>query len=480
LQHAATNTTLVYLILGTLLPAQQQPAQSPAPQQAKPPAQAPVIRRQYMTNIAEEDWRFLKDRSLWSDFWDPVKYIALPKENWSLSLGAEVRISPQGLRIRGDAERPSTIDNYILQRYLFGADLRMGSRFRFFTEIQSGIINGRIASPRPNDKDVLEIHQGFFEYKSPQNPKQFLLRLGRQELNIGSGRLIAPSQGLNVKRSFDGLMSAYATPNWSLEGGVARLVRIKPGIFDDPPDAEQEFWGINFARRAVPWKTSQVSFYYLGLSKKASVYVQGVGPETRHTMGARISGRWRKMDFNYDLIYQRGEFRQLPAQSWAISTDTGVAIRLWKFPARLATTFNSASGDKDPKDGRLESFNPLFPGNSYSGVVGLLGPTNLTDFTPSLRVPVRRNLVLAFEMPSYYRSSTRDGLYTIDLRLLLPGQSNRHRYVGTNPGVIAAWQMTRHVNFTGAITRFLPGAFLSDTFVKNGFGFYSIAGTYRF
>jgi hypothetical protein len=43
-----------------------------------------------------------------------------------------------------------------------------------------------------------------------------------------------------------------------------------------------------------------------------------------------------------------------------------------------------------------------------------------------------------------------------------------------------AWQATRHVNFTGAITRFLPGKFLSDTFVKNGFGFYSIAGTYRF
>ncbi len=431
--------------------------------------------------MADEDWSFLKDRSIRHDFWDPLKYIELPKPDWYVTLSGEVRISPQGLRIRGDEEQPSTIDNYFLQRYLLSADLHMGKKFRVFTELQSGIINGRIASPRPNDQDLLELHQAFFEYKTPKERRNaFILRIGRQELNIASGRLIAPSQGLNVKRSFDGLMTRYSSGDWMLEGGVARLVRIKPGIFDDVPDSEQDFWGVNLSRRRLPWKSSQIDVYYLGLTKKVAIYAQGIGPDRRHTVGGRLSGRWRSMDFNYDFIGQWGEFRGASARGFAISTDTGLALKLGRLPGRLGVTANSASGDRDPNDPRLQSFNPLFPGNSYSGIVGLLGPTNLTDVTPSLKVPVRRNLILAFEAPSYFRSSVRDGVYSIDLRLLLRGQSNQHRYVGTNPGGIVAWQATRHVNFTGAITRFLSGKFLSDTFVKNGFGFYSIAGTYRF
>lgn len=448
--------------------------------QQRRPDQPPVQRR-YATNMADEDWSFLKDRSLWTDVWDPLKYITLPRPGWYVSLSGEARLSPQGLRVRGDSERPSTIDNYFLQRYLFSTDLHMGSRYRVFTEMQSGLIHGRIASPRPSDEDLLELHQAFFEFKSgKEGGRKLLLRLGRQELNISSGRLIAPSQGLNVKRSFDGLMSRFTSGDWTADVGVARLVRLRPGAFDDPPDSEQDFWGVALTRRKLPWKTSQLDLYYLGLTKKVATYVQGIGPDRRQTVGGRLSGKWRRMDFNYDFIGQWGEFKGLPVRAWAVSTDTGLAVKLGRFPGRLGATLNSASGDRDPKDRGLQSFNPLFPGNSYSGIVGLLGPTNLTDFTPSLKMPLRRNLILAVEAPSYFRTSSRDGVYAIDLRLILPGQSNRFRYVGTNPGVIVAWQVTRHVNLTGAVSRFQSGAFLSDTFLKHGFGFYSIAGTYRF
>lgn len=448
-------------------------------QRQGPPA--PEVQRRYLTNLADEDWSFLANSAYRSDFWDPLKYIALPREGWSLTFGGEARLSPQGLRIPGDAQRPATIDNYFLQRYLFAADLHMGPRFRFFSELQSGIINGRIATPRPNDQDLLELHQGFFEYKSPKGSRrQALVRFGRQEMNIGSGRLISPSQGLNVKRSFDGLSAGVTSGDWSIEAGIARLVLIKSGIFDDAPDSSQSFWGANITRRRLPWKESQINFYYLGITRKVSIYAQGTGPEDRHTVGSRLSGKWKRLDLNYDFIGQWGEFKGLPARAWALSTDTGVALKIVRLPARLGIVANSASGDHDPHDDRLQSFNPLFPGNSYSGIVGLFGPTNLTDFTPSLRVPLRRNLVLAFEVPSYFRSSVRDGVYSIDQRLLLRGESNTYKHVGTNPGVIVSWQVTRHVNVTGAVTRFRSGKFLADTLFRNGFSFYSIAGTYRF
>jgi hypothetical protein len=170
-----------------------------------------------------------------------------------------------------------------------------------------------------------------------------------------------------------------------------------------------------------------VNLYYLGIDRQRSIFAQGIGPESRHTFGGRVSGRWKQLDFNYDLIGQIGAFMRAPVRAWAVSTDTGVALKLGRFPARLGVTVNSPSGDRDPADPRLQAFNPLFPGNAYSGIVGLLGLTNITDLTPSLKVPVRPNLVLAFEALTHVCRSTRDGLYSIDQRLIFGGQSNRER-----------------------------------------------------
>jgi hypothetical protein len=122
----------------------------------------------------------------------------------------------------------------------------------------------------------------------------------------------------------------------------------------------------------------------------------------------------------------------------------------------------------------------LFPGNAYSGAVGLLGPTNLTDFTPSLTLSPRRSLILGVEAPTYWRTSTGDGIYATDLRVLFRPDAGTGKYVGTNPGIVVVWQATSHLQFQGAITRFLPGGFLDRTFVADGFGFYSFTTRYRF
>ena len=448
------------------------------PSPAKPAASPARI---YLTDRADEDWSFLKDRAYRSDFWDPIKYIALGRENWYLTLGGEVRMRPEGFRIRGDETTPATRDNYLLQRYLFSADLHMGKRFRFFSELQSGLISGKLRSPRPTDKNLAEIHQGFVEFRTPLGERRNLMvRVGRQELAIGSSRLISAAQGLNVKRSFDGATVHYGSQDWRVELGAAKLVKLRPGAFDDPPDHEQSFWGVAFFRRGVPFKTASLSAYYLGLDRRVSVYQQGIGPERRHTIGGKMSGGRGNFDFNYDAIFQWGRFRGGDASAWAVSTESGYRFPKRRFRPRLSLRFNTATGDKDRTDNRLESFNPLFPGTSYSGTVGLLGPTNMTDVTPALQLFLRRSLLVAVECPSYFRSSRGDGVYGIDLRLLIPATAGTARYVGTNPGVSVGWLVTRHISVGGAITRFLSGPFLERTFVANGFGFYSASVSYRF
>jgi hypothetical protein len=457
------------VLLFCAAPALAQPLQQQQPQQ-----------RVYLPNPADEDWSFLKDRSKRADFWDPLKYIAIG-ENAHLTLSGEIRFRPESLRLRGVGERPTTTDSYFLQRYLFGVNAQFTPRVRAFAEIQSGIINGKLGSPRPTDSNQFDFHQYFIELKPPVGAGRTMsAKIGRHELTLGSTRLISASPGLNVKRSFDGATVTLRASGWHAAAAVAQLVPVQAGTLDDWPRREQLFWGASASRKSPRFDRGELGAYYLGIDRETSTYAQGIGPELRHTLGVKWSVTTTKFDWNYDTLYQWGRFADAPVRAWGFATETGFTASSRGWRPRLSVRTDVASGDADAADPKLQAFNPLFPGNAYSGAVGLLGPTNLTDFTPALTMFPRRGLMLSVEAPSYWRSSEADGLYSTDQRLLIGPTAGTGRYVGTNPAFVVVYQATRHLQLQGVMTRFLPGRFLDQTFVADGFGFFSTTALYRF
>jgi hypothetical protein len=442
--------------------------------------QPPTPTRVYLPNPADEDWSFLRDPTKRTDIWDALKFIPLGSDERFLSLSGEVRYRPEGLRLHGVGERPTISDSYFLQRYLFGASAVLGPHVRIFGELQSGIINGRLSGPRPTDYNSLDMHQAFVELKAPVGTSAMSLKVGRHELSIGSTRLISASPGLNVKRSFDGATLTFRGASWNAAAAVAQLVPIQQGVFDDNPRREQLFWGVAAGRKSPRFDRGELGLYYLGIDRKTSLFAQGVGPETRHTLGMKWNVTATKFDWNYDALLQWGEFADAPIRAWGFATETGFRASNRGWRPRLSLRTDVASGDSDRDNPRLQSFNPLFPGNAYSGAVGLLGPTNLTDFTPALTWFPKPTLMMSFEAPSYWRTSEGDGLYGTDQRLLVPPTAGRGRYVGTNPAFLTVYQITRHLQLQGVITRFLPGRFMEQTFVAKGFGFYSMSAVYRF
>src|SRR5207248_1491945 len=120
-----------------------------------------------------------------SDWLDPLKYIALGRASWYVSLGGEIRERFELLDHPGFGLGPEDQNGYFLQRYLVSSDFHFGSKLRIFTELQSGIENGRNGGPRPTDVDRLDLHQAFLEWKlSSSEAHEVSLRIGRQELGF--------------------------------------------------------------------------------------------------------------------------------------------------------------------------------------------------------------------------------------------------------------------------------------------------------
>jgi hypothetical protein len=444
------------------------------------PGSAYAQQRVYQTNLADEDWGFLKDQSKRQDWWDPIKYIPLGHDDWFITLSGEIRFRPEGFRIKATDTAPAVRDQYLLQRYLFGTDVHFGNQTRLYTELQSGIINGRIGASRPTDQNTLDLHQGFLEWKSSGTAAPgFDVKIGRQELTIGSSRLISAAPGLNVKRSFDGFRVAWVNRSWRFESAAAELTDLQPGVFDDGPAHQIKFWGVA-ARGPGQLLTGTWTVYYLGLENKDIQFAQGRGQDTRNTIGANWRGNNRMIDFNYDGIVQFGSFEGSRASAWGVSTETGIRVPKAAWRPRFGLRANGASGDRDANDPTLQSFNPLFPGASFAGPIGLFGPTNMIDVTPFVSVVPRRGLVLGFERPSYWRESTGDGIYNTALRLLVAPTAGTGRFIGGSTGIVVVWQATRHFQASGAIIRLVSGHFLDTTVVRGGAGLYSATATYRF
>jgi hypothetical protein len=134
----------------------------------------------------------------WTYYCDTIHKLETTDHLKCILLGAKTQVSLSGeLRNRGecfdhiDLGTNSASSGYLLQRYTLTAGLTLGDRFRILSTFQSGLENGRYGGPRASvDEDRLFVHEAFLQVRDRREESSIDLRLGRQDLSFGAGRLI--------------------------------------------------------------------------------------------------------------------------------------------------------------------------------------------------------------------------------------------------------------------------------------------------
>ena len=431
----------------------------------------------------DEDWGVMRDPSRRSDWSDKLKYIQLgAHEGWYVSVGGEARPYYERYRNEEWGSAPQDLSGYFLQRYMLHADFHFGESVRFFGQLKSGIETGKRGGPGPPDEDLLDVHQAFLDLVWNFSRKRSLtLRAGRQELNYGSGRLISMREGPNVRQSFDGAVLMLRAGAWRVDGFVVKPVETDAGFFDDAAVSSHTLWGA-YAVRPLPrlLPGGNIDLYYIGLDRLRARFDQGREREIRQTVGTRLSGERRGWDYNAELVYQFGNFGRGNIRAWTVASDAGGTLRSVRMSPRLGFKANVTSGDRDPNNPDLGTFNPLFPKGAYFGQLASIGPLNHRDLHPTLDLTFPRGVTLTADWVFYWRQSTRDGLYGIPGNLLRTGQLSSARFIGHQPGVEVRWRVNRHIDFTVNYARFLAGRFLRETPPGEDTTFFAAWVTYRF
>jgi Alginate export len=480
-RHADRILILAILALGAL----GCLAQTPQPTPPGPPVE--TMRPHLDPFPAEQDWSFLTDRSARTDTYDRLKYMPWGDGTQHyVSLGFESREEYEYFDNWAFGAGPQDHNGYALIRLMPHLDLHAGSDLRFFTELTFNYVPGRNGGPRPNvDEDKGDFHQGFLELGPHVSRNQgSSLRLGRQEIVLGSGRLFDKNEGPNVKLSFDGVRSITETAKLRWDNFIVKPVQNNNGFFDDTPNHAQTTWGSYLTVHPPVLHRTGLDLYYLGLATANASYNRGSANESRHTLGVRaFRDANARLDYNWEWNYQLGSFGQDRVQAWSLSTETGYTFAGARFTPRPLLRIDAYSGDRGNSDASLKTFNPYFPRGAYftPKAIPFLGNQNLVDLHPQVQFHLRPNLTGELGASWYWRESSQDGVYAFGSGILTePAGTNHARFLGSQGDMELRWAPAAHIVAALNVAGFQPGGFLAHASSRKPPITANLGVTYRF
>ncbi len=107
-----------------------------------------------------------------------------------------------------------------------------------------------------------------------------------------------------------------------------------------------------------------IDVYYLGIRKETSAWADVKGKELRHSLGSRIWGRTKRWTYDFEGLFQFGDIANSAIRAWTLSSNNSYPVRDSDKAPTIGLKTEMISGDKRPGDGKIESFNPLFPKRS--------------------------------------------------------------------------------------------------------------------
>jgi hypothetical protein len=419
----------------------------------------PPLRPDFQVVRFGEDWSVLRRDSARGGL-DALKYLPLSQGgSVYLSLGGQLRYREEGVRNFMLSPDEGRTDGFGLTRSLLHADLHAGGHLRLFVEGKHSVAHGRDlpGGRRTLDHDEWEVQNAFIDLTGGR----LSARVGRQELLLGSQRLLSPLDWSNTRRTFDGARVWGQVRGLQVDGFWTRPVRIEVSA-PNQADPQSTFWGVT-ARPASNRLPLQWEVYSLVLQQSDSVRVWGSpGPHSRFTLGGRATAPLTPATrMEVEGGWQGGSLGGRTISAWFLASDLSRTFAT--LPARPTATLglDYASGDADPTDARVGTFHQLFPlGHAYAGHMDLLGRQNLIEARGVLSATLTPRLRARAAAHRFLRARSEDAAYNVAGGVLSAPSGVRARGVGSEVDLSATARLRRHLRVEAGYAHFAPAAFL--------------------
>ena len=178
----------------------------------------------------------------------------------------------------------------------------------------------------------------------------------------------------------------------------------------------------------------------------------------------------RKLEGGFDVetevATQTGSFARDDISAWGAYGILGYAPKDVALSPRLSLEYQYGSGDDDPNDSTMGTFDQLFPtGHLYQGTADRIGWRNVSDVRAGVQLKLHPKLSGSLDYFSFWLANRNDGLYAVNGRLAIasPEGGAQNSHVGQELDWTFVWKPAAHVALGGGIGYFFTGKFLQET-----------------
>lgn len=398
------------------------------------------------------------------DFFDPIKNIRL-NDDWRLTLGGDLRVRVESETNKAFGATEPAHDSFILHRYFLHADLRCRDVFRVFVQGVVAHDEDRRLAPRASDENHLDLHQFFFDVRLVSGDQPLTLRVGRQELAYGKDRLVTAGDWGNVRRRFDGVKLFSKGKVWDVD-----FWYVKPVVVQreqrDRFDEQYDFYGAYMTYKGI--ERHGLDMYAFASDDIGNTMNPNGrrGDKSMYTMGTRFWGKTAPWDYESDLAGQWGHWAGDSINAWSWSIDGGYTFAPVAWKPRLGAGFDWASGDKKPNDGRVQTFDQLFPlAHTYFGFIDLIGRQNITAVNANLSAwPIADKVRVASWYHAFWLTDDRDAMYGAAGNAVRRDRAgNSGKEIGHELDLIVSWKVDVHSSVLFGYAHFWDSDFIIRT-----------------
>ncbi|MBI2264855.1 MAG: alginate export family protein [Armatimonadetes bacterium] len=369
----------------------------------------------------------------------------------SYAASGEIRVRAES---RNNADFADVWDDQVVfsgERIRLGVSASFPEKARGFLQLQyTAQGDGRILP----SNGYLGLHQGWLE--AGKNP---VIRVGRQELNYGDQRIVGSFGWSNIARSYDGVKITWKQGKFSGD-----LFGVRP-LNNNLPLRGVLLYGAY--GQWSPDGLRKVDLYLLDKSDRSGA--GGVGDINVVALGVRAAGPiGRNGDYSGELVLETGKVGPRDLRASAYDAALGHTWRSAPWSPRLGIEYAYATGDSDPTDAAVETFDQLFPTNHDKyGYADYQGWRNMQDFRISLSVKPSSKLTLSLDHHWFSLAQPRDGWYGAGGGINTSGATvlrSLAGIAGTNVGT--EWDLAvtfvpgKNYRLSAGYSRFTPGPFV--------------------
>lgn len=376
-------------------------------------------------------------------------------------------------RVRWEATQGSDFsatpaDSYALTRVRLSLGYEPISWFRVLAEAQDSRAMNYQTQPSASFVNPFDLRQAYFELGKQEG--QVWGRAGRQELTLGSGRLIASADWGNVPKNFDILRGAVRAGGMKLDLAAGSVVLADPKRMDRHKPGEHFYAAYSTWSNWLPAGTVEPYFIaktQLGVKSKTGK----VGDADTLAAGLRVTGKIDGgFDYSAEAVHEMGSYSNDQVRAWGTATTVGWTASSLRQKPRFIAEYVFATGDSGKKDSAHQAFDFMYglnqPMNSYTGQFVW---RNLKDLRFGVAMNPLKKLRVAVDFRDYWLANTQDGLYNIAGTRTAYNILAKSSHVGESLEANAAYSFSKTVIFGVGVANLFPGEYLREAKKTSGF-----------